>query len=78
MKHFEVNAVGTLVLFQAVWPLLQQSKTPKFIPVSSAAGSVTEGPGYKISTPAYNASKAATNFITRTLRMEHETLSDNI
>jgi NAD(P)-dependent dehydrogenase (short-subunit alcohol dehydrogenase family) len=74
--HFEVNALGTLVLFQAVWPLLRASTTtPKFIPVSSANGSVSEAPSYKLPTIAYGTSKAAQNFITRQLRWEHEGLS---
>jgi NAD(P)-dependent dehydrogenase (short-subunit alcohol dehydrogenase family) len=76
MKHYEVNAVGILVLFQAIWPLLQKSKNPKFIPISSASGSVSEGPGYRIPTLAYSASKAAVNFIARTIRMEHEALGN--
>jgi hypothetical protein len=34
-----------LALFQATYPLLQASTpAPKFIPISSAAGSVTLGP----------------------------------
>jgi NAD(P)-dependent dehydrogenase (short-subunit alcohol dehydrogenase family) len=39
----QVNVLGVLVLFQAAYPLLKSS-TPKFVPISSSAGSITVGP----------------------------------
>ncbi|KAE9388011.1 NAD(P)-binding protein [Gymnopus androsaceus JB14] len=39
--HFETNAIGNLVLFQAMLSLLKASKNPKFIPLSSIGGSLT-------------------------------------
>ncbi|KAK9385301.1 hypothetical protein V1515DRAFT_582129 [Lipomyces mesembrius] len=37
---FNVNTLGPLVLYQAVRPVLQKSKTPKWVSVTSAAGSI--------------------------------------
>ncbi|KAL4919171.1 hypothetical protein BDW62DRAFT_179575 [Aspergillus aurantiobrunneus] len=37
--HVEVNAYGVLYLYQAVYPLLKQSRTPTFIGVGSPLGS---------------------------------------
>jgi len=43
-EHYDVNVIGTLVLFQATYPLLSASTpTPKFIPISSGAGSILDG-----------------------------------
>ncbi|EHK97543.1 putative Aflatoxin biosynthesis ketoreductase nor-1 [Glarea lozoyensis 74030] len=33
-EHFEVNAVGTLSLFQETWPLLEKSERPVFMALS--------------------------------------------
>ena len=63
--HFEVNTVGPLVLFQATWPLLSRSGLPKFILITSSAGSIGDMEGEALSLPAYGASKAAANFIVR-------------
>lgn len=67
--HFAVNTTAPLILFQALWPLLQKSKLPKFIPISSSVGSIaiSELPG-----GAYGPSKAALNWITRRLHVECE------
>lgn len=41
-KHYHVNTVGPIVLFQAVYPLLLKSTTgaPQFNVISTAAGSI--------------------------------------
>ncbi|KDQ17644.1 hypothetical protein BOTBODRAFT_105443 [Botryobasidium botryosum FD-172 SS1] len=73
--HFEINVVGTLVLFQAAWPLLKASTTsPKFIPISSGAGSITDGTSMPVGVLAYGASKAAENYLSRKLHFEHPEL----
>jgi norsolorinic acid ketoreductase len=76
LEHLRVNAIGTLVLFQAVYPLmLESTPNPKFIPISSASGSVASISKLPQGYAAYGASKAALNFIVRTLRFENENLS---
>lgn len=67
--HFAVNATAPLVLFQALWPLMKASPSPKLFNVSSSVGSIeiSELPG-----GAYGPSKAALNWITRRLHAEHE------
>jgi len=72
-EHFEVNTVGSVILFQAVWPLLERSKAPKFIYISSGAGSI--GGAIPIPVGAYGASKAAGNFLTAKIHQEHPSLT---
>ncbi|KAL1709846.1 hypothetical protein EV121DRAFT_194051 [Schizophyllum commune] len=67
VRHFEINSVGPLVLFQAVWPLLKTSPAPKFVPVTSMVGSVEVGSLFDIDNIPYGTSKAALNWITRKL-----------
>jgi len=73
--HFEINTVGTLVLFQATYPLLTASTPfPKFIPISSGSGSITDGTALPVGALAYCSSKAALNFLARKLHFEYENL----
>lgn len=62
---FKINALGPLALFQASKDLLEKSSNPKWVSVSSAAGSIgaMEAFGAYIA-PAYSVSKAALNWIT--------------
>ena len=62
---FQINALGPLALFQASRDLLEKSSNPKWISISSAAGSISkmESFGAHIA-PAYSVSKAALNWIT--------------
>jgi NAD(P)-dependent dehydrogenase (short-subunit alcohol dehydrogenase family) len=67
-----VNVNGPLVLFQATYPLLRASTpAPKFVAVSSVAGSIVAGAPSPFRGTAYGASKAALNFVVRKLRAEH-------
>ncbi|KAF2489381.1 NAD(P)-binding protein [Lophium mytilinum] len=74
LYHQSINVVGPLVLFQATWPLLQKSVSPKFIVISSSLGSVKVGPEWGLPCGAYGASKASINYLTRRLHYEHEGL----
>jgi NAD(P)-dependent dehydrogenase (short-subunit alcohol dehydrogenase family) len=49
--------------------------SPKFIPISSGAGSITAGTALPLSVVAYGSSKAALNYLARKLHFEHENLS---
>ena len=72
----QINVVGTLILFQAAYPLLKAStSSPKFIPMSSGGGSITEGTPVPAGLLAYGSSKAALNYLARKLHFEHEELS---
>jgi NAD(P)-dependent dehydrogenase (short-subunit alcohol dehydrogenase family) len=58
------NAVGPVLLFQAVKPLLQKSKNPKWATISSGGGSTQLIPVINSHvTPAYGAAKAALNWL---------------
>ena len=77
MPH-QINTVGPLVLFQSTWPLLHASTLcPKFILISSVGGSISVGTEHN-KFPAYGASKAAANYLTRKLHFEHEDLSESL
>jgi norsolorinic acid ketoreductase len=68
-EHFQVNAVGPLILFQAFYPLLLKRQTRKFITVSTGAASI--GQTVPVADTVYGSSKAALNFITRSIHKEH-------
>lgn len=62
---FNVNTVGPIILFQAIKPLLEKSNSPKWISVSSFAGSITRLEVYNTAlVGAYGISKAAQNWFT--------------
>ncbi|KAJ5505703.1 hypothetical protein LT330_001654 [Penicillium expansum] len=62
---FTVNALGPLALYQAVKPLLEKSQAPKWVSVSSAAGSIGRLELHKAHiAPAYGIAKAGLNWIT--------------
>lgn len=73
--HYEINVIGTLVLFQASYPLLKAStQNPKFILISSGAGSISTGSQVPVEMLPYGASKAAENYLARKLHFENEGL----
>ena len=70
--HFKINAVGPLILFQAVLPFLEKSTdTPKFVPISTGIASITDMDQFPVPSTAYGTSKAALNYLTRKLHFEH-------
>jgi len=75
-EHYGVNVIGTLVLFQATYALLSASTpSPKFIPISSSAGSIENGAKAPLKVLAYGASKATGNYLARRLYYEYPILS---
>jgi len=71
-EHFEVNAVGPVRLFGALFTLLDRSCQPKFVVVSSGLGSVArqaDFAGFHVGN--YGASKAAVNLLTQRVHVEH-------
>ncbi|KAK7042038.1 NAD(P)-binding protein [Favolaschia claudopus] len=73
-EHFEVNTLGPVVLFQAAHKLLLAfpNNTPIFAVISSVCGSMNRF--MHISATPYGMSKAAANFLIKTLDVEHPTL----
>ncbi|KAF9474785.1 NAD(P)-binding protein [Pholiota conissans] len=69
--HFNVNVGGPLILFQSMLPLLKQSQCPKFIPISSAAASLTAYMDIPIEYTCYGVSKAALNWLARKIHFEN-------
>jgi norsolorinic acid ketoreductase len=72
--HLTVNTVAALALFQATWPLLKKSSSPKFVPVSSTVGGIGDMEKWPMSATAYGSSKAALNWLTRNIHIEHPSL----
>ncbi|KAI4518099.1 NAD(P)-binding protein [Schizophyllum commune Loenen D] len=71
-EHYDVNVVGTLVLFQAAYPLMKASPTRKFIVMGAKGGSITNGPEYGILVGAYCCTKAAVHYMAKKLQFENE------
>ncbi|KII91175.1 hypothetical protein PLICRDRAFT_696290 [Plicaturopsis crispa FD-325 SS-3] len=70
--HYEVNVIGTVVLYQAVYPLLKANPSPKFVGISSIGGSITLGPTFPFGLFAYGSTKASLNWLTRKIHSENE------
>lgn len=73
-EHFDVNVGGTLVLFQAVYPLLAENAGSKFVAISSGAGSLADGAVLPMKFFAYGVSKAGVNYLLRRIHVEHPEL----
>lgn len=73
--HFSVNTIGSLLLFQATASLLSLAERPKFVAISSGAGSIGGMEALKdVQNTAYGASKAALNFVVRRIHFENPSL----
>ncbi|CAD6586501.1 MAG: hypothetical protein TREMPRED_004438 [Tremellales sp. Tagirdzhanova-0007] len=66
---WKVNVRGPLILFQAVYPLLERAKEGKYLVISSDRGSI--GQKHMAGEFAYGQSKAAVNFMISKLHYEH-------
>ena len=73
-EHFITNTISVLALIKATWPLLKLSSHPKFVPVSSTVGSIGDMEKWQMNAAAYGVSKAAVNYITKSLHVENPTL----
>ncbi|CAG8278310.1 unnamed protein product [Penicillium salamii] len=67
---FEVNAIAPLLLFQALWPYMKKSSAPQYVAISSSVGSIAAQEPFPGG--SYGASKAALNWLTRALHLQHE------
>ncbi|KAG9197330.1 hypothetical protein G6514_001853 [Epicoccum nigrum] len=74
-ESFSINALSTLVLYQALSSLLNKSSAPKWISVSSRIGSISAPLPFYPYAAAYGMSKAAQNWFTQTLHVANEALT---
>ncbi|KAK1252043.1 hypothetical protein MKX08_003230 [Trichoderma sp. CBMAI-0020] len=74
LVHFEVNAIGLLRLFKAVFPLLQAAKKPKIAYMSTYLASIQDIPHNPSFTAAYGMSKVAGNYLIEKINAEFEDL----
>ncbi|CDZ98565.1 Predicted short chain-type dehydrogenase [Phaffia rhodozyma] len=71
--HYNVNVIGVVVLYKEFYSLLHASiVAPKFIVVSSGAGSAELAFQFKMPLAVYGASKAAVNYTTVKMHLESE------
>lgn len=71
-RHYQVNVIASLALFQAVLPLLNASSSPaKFVQISSAVGSLTIMPNISFDCTPYGASKTASTYLVRKIHFEN-------
>ena len=81
LEHYTVNVVGVVTLFRAVRPLLLETiakgKQPKFVTMSSSAGSIGAQDRAPVPNAAYGPSKAALNWITIKIHLENTDLGLN-
>ncbi|KAE8373146.1 hypothetical protein BDV26DRAFT_272753 [Aspergillus bertholletiae] len=69
---FETNTIAPLLVFQGLWPLLQKSVAPKLINITSSVGSI--GGQEPFPGGAYGPSRAAGNWLSRALHVQHPNL----
>ncbi|KAF9471368.1 NAD(P)-binding protein [Pholiota conissans] len=72
--HFRVNVLGPIVLFQTFRDLLKSSAQPRFIVISSIAGSIELIQMSPFDIGVYGTSKAALNWAVRKIHFENEWL----
>lgn len=77
-EYTEVNTIGPLLLFQAMWSLLDKAKAPKFILMGTGLSSFTLAEHLRLPSAGYGASKAAISYMTRKMHFEHERLTSVI
>ena len=73
-QNFQVNAFAPLLLFQATWPLLQRSKSPKFIGISTCVATIGKMQDWAWPIASYGSSKAAMNYLVRKMHFENDEL----
>lgn len=75
-EMFEVNTLPVISLFKAVYPLLQKSKNPKFVALSTNGASIVDmEENIPFILGSYGVSKTAVNYITRRIHFENDWLT---
>ena len=73
----KINVNGPLLLFQATYPLLKESKAPKFVALTSPMGSIHTGASWPGGLYNYGASKAAMNWVVRKLHHDFQDIGES-
>ncbi|KAF9474953.1 NAD(P)-binding protein [Pholiota conissans] len=73
-EHFSVNVLGPIVLFQTFRDLLKASPSPRFVAISSGAGSIEGLSRNPFNNSPYGTSKAALNWVVRKIHYENDWL----
>ncbi|KAL2814907.1 hypothetical protein BDW59DRAFT_154100 [Aspergillus cavernicola] len=71
-EHIDVNGLGPIYLYQAVYPLLKKSQKPIFVGVGSPLGSIGGMEQRPFPVAAYGPSKAILHWIVRKIHFENE------
>jgi len=71
-EHMRVNAYAPLLLFQATLPLLEKSKSPKFVGMGSPIASLSMLERSNFPMVGYAMSKIVVNWLVRKIHLEHE------
>lgn len=74
-RHYAINVVAPIALFQATLPLLEKGSSPQFVGISSGAGSIGDMEKIPIQVTAYGGTKAALNFFLRKAHFENPNIS---
>jgi norsolorinic acid ketoreductase len=74
-RHFEVNTIGPIKLFQATKPLLEKSENPRFYTTSSSIASIGIMDTIPMSTVAYGLTKCAANYAISKIHFENPRIS---
>lgn len=74
-EHILINAIGPVLLFQAVLPLLVKSTNPRFVAISSSAASIGDMGKRNFANAAYGSSKATLNYLVNKMHFEHPNLT---
>jgi norsolorinic acid ketoreductase len=70
-QHVEVNAYAPLFLFQAVLPLLENAKAPKFVGLGTPMASIGGMESRPFPMAAYGMSKVMLHWALRKIHSEH-------
>lgn len=74
-RHLNNNLIGVLALFQAFEPLLRKAQSPKFVALTSIAGSTSLVPNIPGPWFCYGVTKAALNYLVRRIHTENDWLT---
>lgn len=74
-KHFEINTIAPIKLFQATKPLLENSQNARFFITSTNIASIGLMENIPMPTIAYGLTKAAANYATSKIHFENPKIS---
>lgn len=74
LEHFNVNTIGPVRLFKATAQFLEAASRPKFVVISSMAGSIAASEFVPYPLTSYGSSKAALNYVLRRVHVENPEL----